>query len=271
MYCMDMSSPSTMPDAFPAAADAVGDDLDGEAPERLEALAEAAREVALCNRVLAKTGDNIVGEILRGAGPFYEWRHYPSNDVYDAEYHAQYYYHAHPPEERVDGEHGHFHTFLRPLGMPAGIAPAPLPDLQPDEDGNGALSHLIGVSMDKAGRPIRLFTTNRWVTGETWYRAEDVIRMLDQFVVDHARPSWPANRWLTALLRLYRPQIEGLLLARDRAIAAHAARNPGVNVYEDRGLEVASELRIDLEARLAAVEIAARRARRRDRKSQAAG
>jgi len=25
------------------------------------------------------------------------------------------------------------------------------------------------------------FYDNRWVTGETWYRAEDVIRMLDGF------------------------------------------------------------------------------------------
>lgn len=236
--------------------------------DELERLAEAAREITLCRRVLAKTGDNIVGEILRGAGPFYEWRHYPANDVYDSEFHAQYYYHAHPPEERVEGEHGHFHTFMRPLGMPAGIAPLPLDDLEADPDGNGALSHLIGISMDKAGQPIRLFTTNRWVTGETWYRAEDVIRMLDGFVIDHARPSWPANRWLSALVRIYRPQIVALLRERDRVVDAHAAGNPGVNVYEDRTLEVASEMRIDLDAHVAAVEMAARRARRRDRKVQ---
>lgn len=245
-------------------------DLDAIDDAELEAMAEAAREVALCTRVLAKTGDNVVGEVLRGAGPFYEWRHYPASDVYDNEYHAQYYYHAHPQEERVMGEHGHFHTFLRPLGMPPGIRPVPLPDLAPDTDGNDALSHLIGVSMDKAGRPIRLFTTNRWVTGETWYTADDVVRMLDQFVVDHARPSWPLNRWLTALLRLFRPQIISLLHQRDAAIAQWRLDHPGENVFEDRRLEVTSEIPIALEEHMARVESACRRMRRRQRQARGA-
>ncbi|MFM2043918.1 MAG: hypothetical protein RLY86_2494 [Pseudomonadota bacterium] len=240
-------------------------DLDTLPFEELEALGTAAREITLCTRILAKTGDNVVGEVLRGAGPFYEWRHYPSNDVYDPEFHAQYYYHAHPPEERVEGEHGHFHTFLRPLGMPEGVRPVPLPDLAPDEDGNEALSHLIGISMDKSGRPIRLFTTNRWVTGETWYAAADVIRMLDGFVVDHARPSWPLNRWITAVVRIYRPVIAELLWRRDGRIADWLAGHPDRNVYEDRALEVTSEVDIALEEHVQRVELALRRARRRQR------
>jgi len=243
-------------------------ELDSLPQAELEALADAAREVNLCMRVLAKTGDNVVGEVLRGAGPFYEWRHYPSNDVYDSEFHAQYYYHAHPPEERVDGEHGHFHTFLRPLGMPPGIAPVPLPDLEPDKDGNDALSHLVGISMDKAGWPIRLFTTNRWVTGETWYKAADVIRMLDSFTIDHARPSWPLNRWITALLRLYRPAIEELLTQRDQTIATWQAANPDVFVYEDRRLEVTSEMEVSLPEYIQRVEQAMRRLRRRQREAR---
>lgn len=246
-------------------------ELDDLPPEELEALGEAAREITLCTRVLAKTGDNVVGELLRGTGPFFEWRHYPPNDVYDPEFHAQYYYHAHPPEERVSGEHGHFHTFLRPLGMPEGVKPVPLPDLAPDEDGNGALSHLIGISMDKSGRPIRLFTTNRWVTGETWYAAEDVIRMLDGFVVDHARPSWPLNRWLTAVVRIYRPLILDLLRRRDVRIAEWQAANPDCNVYEDRRLEVTSEMDVSLEEQVQRVELACRRLRRRLRETRGTG
>ncbi|HYC04439.1 MAG TPA: hypothetical protein VED40_14180 [Azospirillaceae bacterium] len=233
--------------------------------EEIEALSEAAREVQLCMRVLAKTGDNVVGEVLRGGGPFYEWNHYPASDVYDPEFHAQFYYHAHPEEERVSGEHGHFHTFMRPLGMPAGISPVALPDLKPDEDGNGALSHLVGISMNKAGQPIRLFTTNRWVTGETWYRAEDVVRMLDGFVIDHARPSWPLNRWITALVRLFRREIVDLLRERDRTLARWQAEHPGANAYEDRGIEVTSEIGISLEDHVQRVEQARRAVRRRQR------
>lgn len=242
-------------------------ELESLPPEELEALGEAAREITLCTRVLAKTGDTIVGEILRDAGPVREWCHYPSTDVYDAEYHAQYYYHVHPPAERAEGEHGHFHTFLRPLGMPVGIRPLPLPDLAPDKDGNEALSHLIGISMDKSGRPTRLFTTNRWVTGETWYAAEDVIRMLDHFIVDHARPSWPVNRWITAVVRIYRPVILGLLHRRDERIVTWKAQHPDENVYEDRRLEVTSEVDISLEEHVQRVELALRRQRRRLREA----
>ena len=230
----------------------------------LQVMAEAAREVLNCQRVLTKTGDNIVGEVLRGAGTFYEWRHYPQGDIYDAEYHAQYYYHAHPEEERVSCEHGHFHTFLRPLGMPPGVAPAPVPDLKEPLSENEALSHLIGISMNRAGLPIRLFTTNRWVTGETWYAAGDVVRMLDCFVIDHARPSWPANRWITALMRMFRPQIVELLHARDAEIHRRRSIAPEINVFEDRDLEVASEMRVSIEDQIARIELALARARRRE-------
>src|SRR5712691_5495686 len=89
----------------------------------LGAMAAAGREIQECERVLRKTGDTVVSETLRGAGVFYEWNHYPEGDVYDPESHAQYYYHAHPPQLRGGNEHGHFHTFLRPRGMPPGTAP----------------------------------------------------------------------------------------------------------------------------------------------------
>jgi hypothetical protein len=151
--------------------------------------------------------------VLRGHGTFYEWDHYPPGDVYDQETHSQYYYHTHPVELR-GGEHGHFHTFLRPKGMPKGVRP---------------------ISMDRAGYPTRLFTTNRWVTGEAWYDAEGVIRMLDRFEIDHARPSWPTNRWVTGMIRLFRPQIAALIHERDQGVARWAAQHPGENVYEDRG------------------------------------
>ena len=53
--------------------------------------------------------------------------------------------------------------------------------------GDDALTHVVAISMDSKGRPLRLFTTNRWVTGETWYRADDVCKVIGRFVIDHAR------------------------------------------------------------------------------------
>ena len=71
-------------------------------------LAAAGADVIECQLALAKTGDNVVAEALRDQGVFYEFNHYPVDDVYDTESHSQYYYHAHR-----EGEHGHFHTYLR--------------------------------------------------------------------------------------------------------------------------------------------------------------
>lgn len=214
--------------------------------ERLQRMEAAGAEVLECYRVLRKTNDNIVGEVLRHQGTFYQWQHYPKGDVFDAETNAQFYYHAHPAGERKP-EHGHFHTFLRPKGMPSGIKPADVPHVDAPSGPNDKLSHLIAVSMDPPGYPIRLFTTNRWVTGEVWYRAPDVCAMLDRFVIDHARPSWPVNRWITAMVQLFHPQIEWLLDRRDVAVADWQSGHADGDVFEDRELEVTSDLEISVE------------------------
>jgi len=227
--------------------------LDDLESRELEAMALAGQQVVEVYRVLAKTGDNVVGELLRGIDTFYEWDHYPKGDIYDRETHSQYYYHAHAADQRFPGEHGHFHTFLRPKGMPPGLAPAEIPGRPVPEDPNDELSHLIAVAMTPAGFPFRLFSTNRWVTGETWYRADDVIALLGRFNIDHARPSWPANRWITALVGLFRPQIAELVRERDRAVAAWAERHPDGDVFEDRNLEITSYMDIDVEAQIRGV------------------
>jgi len=244
----------------------------------LERMAAAGREALECMRVLAETGGSVVAEALEGAEGFYEWEHYPAGDVYDPASHAQFYYHAHPPAER-GGEHGHFHTFLRPRGMPAGTRPMMLPELaipdapaqplgpvrppapQPCQgEDNEELSHLVAISMSPRGVPIRLFTTNRWVTGETWYRAEDVVRMLERFVVGVPRPSPALNRWIGAIFVLFRPQMAALLAARDAAIMQWRRRHRGkIHVLEDRRLEVTSALAIDVEDQLRRVETALKR------------
>ena len=224
-------------------------DLSRQPRDALMRMVAAGERILECYRVLKKTQDNVVGELLRGQGEFFEWDHYPKGDIYDHVTHSQYYYHAHPTELR-GGEHGHFHTFLRPKGMPSGIAPAPLPDLELPEDEDDALSHLIAISMNPAGYPIRLFTTNRWVTGEVWYVADDVIRMLDDFAIDLARPSWPANLWVSDMLRLFRPQTEVLIRRRDDAVAAWREGYAGSDVYEDRDFEIASSTSISVEAQM---------------------
>ncbi len=65
-------------------------DLKDLSVKNLESMAIAGAEVIECQLVLAKTGDNIVGEALREQGVFYEFNHYPAGDVYDSETHSQY-------------------------------------------------------------------------------------------------------------------------------------------------------------------------------------
>jgi len=217
--------------------------------ERLEKMLKAGHEVVNCQRVLTKVGENIVSDILRGSGTFYQMNHYPEGDVYDHDTHGQYYYHAHREEE-----HGHFHLFLRPKGMPDGIKPVKVDDFQEPKAVNDALSHLIGISMDEFGNPKALFTTNRWVTAEYWYAYEDVIKMLDHFEIDHANPSWPANRWTGAMVQLFYPQICDLLRIRDDVVADWVKVHPGDNVFENRDLDVTSEQECNVAEQIAAIE-----------------
>lgn len=222
----------------------------------------AAREIEACGRALARAGETLVGRLTRGVARPEPWSHYPpGGDVYDPQSHAQFYFHFHPeadpaptagPREAGQREAGHFHTFLRPAGMPYGLAPE-RPASAP-AGGRDAPSHLVAIAVDQAGLPVRLFTTNRWATDEAWYGADAVVAMLDRFAVEPGDPSWAISRWLTALFRLYRPEMAVLLRARDEALRRWQAAHPEVDVLEDGRLETASTMRIDLAARIRAVD-----------------
>ncbi len=213
----------------------------------------AGEQIYNCYRLLQKHEQygNVVREVLKDQGTFYEFEHYPSGDVQDTETFGQYFYHAH---RGINDENGHFHTFLRAGGMPADVSPVEYSGEAEWPMGTEALSHLIAISMDKRGYPIGLFTTNRWVTGETWYDARDVLAMLDHFDMDLLYPSWPVNIWISAMMRLFRPQIEHLLIERDNAISKWQRSNPEVDVFEDRDLEVTSQLLISVDEQMQLVK-----------------
>ncbi len=242
----------------------------------LAAMQQAGRELFEWQRILAKSGDTILGQLSGEAagGGLADWTHYPAGDVYDPATHAQYFFHRHAVGRDGLAEHGHIHTFMRARGMPEGTRPLVMPELaiadapsqpmdppsppapQPNQgDGNDKFSHIVAISLDEGGAPTRLFTTNRWVTGETWYAAPDVAAMLDRFSIELARPGWPVNRWLCALTQLYRPDIVELLTERDAAAMSWRRRRRGkVHVFEDARLEILSAADIDPVDRLRRVE-----------------
>jgi len=208
--------------------------------EAIDAMADLSRRGAspLAAVLATRTG-------TRERGPT-EWDHFPAHDLFDPASGSLAYYHAHSAEERVAGEHGHFHLFASPHRRPVRT--------------RRSFVHLLGVSVDAHGRPIRLFTTNRWVTGERWQGASATLRLASGFVFDLARPSRPLVRWLSALPRLFRPQLAALLVARDRTIESCIARRRGADarerVLEDRRLHVVSECPVTLEDQVRLLEVA---------------
>lgn len=217
----------------------------------LKEMLAAGREAEAAVRSLAKAELNLVGECLKGQGEFYEYDHYPQHDVYDNDSHSQYYFHTH---RGINGEYGHFHTFLRFDGMPALIQPLPNKGEEEWPEGKDAVSGLICISMNRAGLPIGLFTVNRWVCGDTWYAAEDVIRMLDHFSIDHAMPNLAVNQWITAMFRLFKPDMAELLLQRDEKIASWRKQHPDIDVLEDRNLEITSSKALNVKQQIKAIE-----------------
>lgn len=222
-----------------------------QSPARVADMALAGDQVRECYRLLDKTGANVVGQVIAGNETFYEWNHYPEGDVFDGETSSQYYYHSH---RGPNAEHGHFHTFLRAGGIPSGVEPAAYDGEWERPMGDDAIAHLVAISMDPAGYPVALFTVNRWVTGETFYRADDVIGMLDTYKVDHTFPCLATNMWVSAMIRLFYPQICQLIRERDTVIAAHAAKKQTPDIYEDRKLEITSRLPISVDEQIAAIQ-----------------
>lgn len=186
-----------------------------------EAHETALREMAFCQRILAKGGRNVVTETLKDVEALSMLEHYPTGEVFDPDSGAQWFYHCHDIGEG-GGEHGHFHCFVRPEGA------------------DGPVHHLAAVGVDAFGRLVRLFTVNHWVVGGTWLDAEGTIALLPRFDVQMPQPSYLVNRWLTAVFAAYEPEIAGLIHERDRILAAHRPA-AGTPVHDDRALEVASQ------------------------------
>ena len=224
--------------------------------DELLAIYSAAADVTESIAALADAGKNPVTEVLGGADVVEEWVHFPPGDVIDTATQSQYYYHAHVAAERVANEHGHFHTFVRAQKLDPTLVPAALSANAKPDDPASWVMHLVGISTDASGRLIRLFTTNRWVTDEVWYGGDDVIGMIDYFDMTGNTPSFALNRWVSGVIGMFRPQIADLVRARDVAVARHKAAHPGRDVFEDRDLQVTSEIPIDFLAQVRAIEAA---------------
>jgi hypothetical protein len=190
----------------------------------------AAQEIASIQTRYAKNGLTLSQAALCGAREFIEWNHYPKNDLSDPDSGYEFYYHAHTADEMQDGEHGHFHLFKR----------------------NGAeFHHLIGIALNQQGLPVRLFTTNEWVTGEKLISADLVLDELRNFDMATKGRLGPVSRWVTALTKLFFTDMKVLIAERDHKITQlEIGCGDLISALNSREHHVLTESKIDLLDRL---------------------
>ncbi|MEP0069771.1 hypothetical protein [Pyruvatibacter sp.] len=192
------------------------EDMHADAP-LTEELADAAFGLVDAGAEMAAQGLNPVTLTIGTFGdeaPFESWTHYPPGDARDSKSGIQIYYHAH----RAGHEHGHFHIFLK-----AGDTASDLKSISTADEDAATLEaddlfHVIAITMDATGLPIDLFTTNRWVTGETMVSAKSILPQLDRLTCTDAFDTPLANQWFSDLFRLFKVDIAQLLVERDDAL-----------------------------------------------------
>ncbi|AMK21663.1 DUF6969 family protein [Sphingobium sp. TKS] len=212
---------------------------------------EAARIVTDMIVRMASEGRPLMTRVLPATDAIC-WEHYPDDDARDRETRSRWYYHVHAPGDRDPAEHGHFHLFLHRTQMDEGaeIIAAPAEG----DDAPALVAHIAGLSIDRQGIPITWFATNRWVTDEFMHPAEVLIAHLDRFNVDHTDEDDAVNRFLTAMVALYRDELGQLLRERDAALACLQKVAGPESIYES-GNAVLASLAIDIDDKIESLGI----------------
>lgn len=196
---------------------------------------------------MVQEGKPLMQRVLPEGSPLY-WEHYPDNDARSKSTLARWYYHVHPAGQRDDDEHGHFHLFLHRTQLNDDSGEWSEPANKSETRAN--VVHIAGLSINHSGIPRSWFVTNRWVTDEWLYPAEKVIEHLPLYDVDDTGEDATVNRFLTAMVAMYRPEITELLQERDRKFAeiGVSPENPGD--WENKEHEVLGQIPIDLDEKL---------------------
>ncbi len=195
---------------------------------------EAGRAVLDYTRRLSEQGRSVLDVILNEK-ELEEWAMYPwDGGVIDKKTRSQYFYHAHPQSP----EHGHFHPFYSHRNQ---------------------IVHLVAISLDDQGHPMELFTVNRWVTGDFYIPANKLAGYITQFRITNNSFDREMGAYVRNLMILYQAEIETLMHQRERVFSDYRATHDGREPYEDRDLDVTSNLEIQVENQVAALERELRR------------
>lgn len=219
-------------------------------PQPDAALAAAGLRLLETYAGLAERGEHLLGRLLAGEAPR-QWAHYPEDDAIDHASNYQWFYHSHSPEDRPGAvEHGHIHLFARkPLWGRRlySRSERAFAELCGNPSANPATRHLLTIGFDAKGLPISLFTVNSWVTGDLMLGADLTLELLSSFTLGTGHPEVDAV--IESVARLCEPELREVMRLRDDALRSHQAAGK----LQDEALELLSEVRIDLDAKLSAL------------------
>ncbi|MBA4164981.1 MAG: hypothetical protein C0510_10210 [Erythrobacter sp.] len=208
----------------------------------------AAQTVIETIVAMAADGRPLMKRVLPEDGEVHFWQHYPKKDARDRDTRSRWYYHVHAPGDRDADEHGHFHLFLHRTQLPEGTVPTVMPP--EGEDAKAHVTHIAGLSINHQGIPRAWFVTNRFITNEFLYPADVIIGHLPDYMVDNTQEDSLVNRFVTAMVALYRDEIAELLRLRDVRQAELVAEHGAAAYEKESGVDLLASIPIDLDAKI---------------------
>jgi Domain of unknown function (DUF6969) len=186
---------------------------------------------------MAEAKTNPVLQVINPNSSLEENKKYPADLLQFNQSGWRAYYHCHPASRagnhRFQGEHGHFHIFVRTQNDPE------------------KWSHLVALAMDNMGQPLGWFTVNHWVTGETWQDSDILSKHLESIPYDqlerlNSNKTNIVERWLLSLLAVSRDKVKIVLHERDKILKHKQLNQTESDIKQDKGIYLLSEMPINL-------------------------
>lgn len=91
---------------------------------------------------------------------------------------------------------------------------------------------------------------NLWSIGDVYTPPEDLARYARQYRVESHKGDARLVRFVNLMFRAFSPEIEALQVEKDRTIQRYRAAHGGADPFEDRAVEILSQVEIAVRAYL---------------------
>lgn len=194
----------------------------------------AAESLYHCLVELGEQSSNPVLQVLDNTLDILQQKKYPKELLHFNGTGWRAYYHCHTNKDDInhlfDAEHGHFHIFTQLTEHPE------------------TWTHVVALSIDEMGQPLRWFMVNHWVTGEKWCDAGTLTTQLQCIAFKEQKTL--LERWLLAIVALYKDEIVELLTLRDQSLMFNHSTNNTEENKKNRHYYLLAEQKINLRNKL---------------------